>query len=102
ELVGRHHDQDHDQRPREHHLGGEDLPAVVHDVADPGGHAEDLRDDRDLQGQPEADLHARDEIGDGGGDHDVRELLPAGQAIDVAHLQQAAVDAGHALDEVRG
>src|SRR6266542_4282995 len=34
EGVGGHHDHDHHDGPREDHLGGEDLAAVVHDVAD--------------------------------------------------------------------
>src|SRR4029450_14156362 len=65
ELVGDEHDGDHDEGPHEHHLGGQDLPAVVHDVADAGGDAEDLGDDGDLEGEPEAALHACEKEGEG-------------------------------------
>src|SRR5439155_1164508 len=102
ERVGRHHHEDHHERPHEDHLRREDLAAVVHDVADPRGHAEDLRDDRHLERQPEADLHPRDEERERRGDYDRPELLPAREAIDVAHLEEPPVHVRHALDEVGG
>src|SRR5262249_33721914 len=53
ESAGGHHDEDHHQRSHEDRLGGKDLAAVVHDVADPGGLAEDLGPHRRLEGQAE-------------------------------------------------
>src|SRR3989338_7704054 len=102
ELVDEHHHDDHHERPHEDHLRREDLAAVVHDVADARGHAEDLGDDGHLEREPEPALHARHEVGDRRGHDDGHELLAAREAIDVAHLQQAPVDVLDALDDVRG
>src|SRR5437667_2649087 len=86
DLVGGHHDEDHHQRPHEDHLGGQDLPDVAHDVADPRGHAEDLGHHGNLEGQAEADLHPGDQVGQRRRHHDRAELLSTREKVGYAHL----------------